>query len=490
MSEARTRRNSQFQSSIFESSSISQNKSTIERESFNNRQLRQRSCDSLSLDYGRSQPRDYRNVQGNDYTYYDSSKTSRNKNQERQFGVQNSNQFEYEDSNSRPSKPSDTPNLLGNDQNNYYQKENIRKTSRDFEPKYSETSAFNRKYSELYGSSQHIKQLPKKEENNTERRGDVSSRQRKRENMESTIFYPSQYKDFERENPQETRKTQFSPESRRLEMRESSIFGKQEPRQAPSQQHDTYNEEKRRKNHMYSDIFGEPSEYAHNKCPDKLIAATQKWTENDARTYTREEDYDAQKFKSKNLWGNEDYQERNITPQPNRADPQNPLQFKNREMASSMQNYSESQGKTQEPAIVEYDLENLPRNITKEGIKKICSSVHVVSIQIDDDNITGTCKGNGKIVIRTSTNAEKDLKRLQLDLADENIALKTHKENLGLKSNYSQLSSVKWNDPHIARDPSENSIKRKESHNRKPVDEIYMANMQWQRTKNPKHEYK
>mmetsp|Transcript_23037 Transcript_23037/g.22781 ORF Transcript_23037/g.22781 Transcript_23037/m.22781 type:complete len:127 (+) Transcript_23037:853-1233(+) len=123
---------------------------------------------------------------------------------------------------------------------------------------------------------------------------------------------------------------------------------------------------------------------------------------------------------------------------------QNPQEYKTREMASSMQDYNEfSTKQAQEPATAEYDLENLPRNTTKESLKRICSSVHIVSIQIDTDNLTGFCKGTGKIMIRTSANSEKDLQRLQLDLADEDIVLKIHRENVGLKSNYSELSGLK-----------------------------------------------
>lgn len=161
-------------------------------------------------------------------------------------------------------------------------------------------------------------------------------------------------------------------------------------------------------------------------------------------------------------------------------------------MASSMQDYNQIPIRNhQEPSLVEYDLEHLPRNMTKESLKRICESYHVVSITIDTDNITGNCKGTGRIVVRASGNKEKDLQRLQFDLADHDIVLKIHKENLGKKSNYADVSGIEWNDPHVSKSQHGNSrFDLRDSYNKAPLDESFMANIQWQRTKNPKSEFR
>lgn len=244
-----------------------------------------------------------RNSKGNDLDYQDAYQPRPNRNIDSRSSNRNSLNYDYEDSNPRTNRPSDTQHLLGNDKSNYYGRQNIRKVP-DFEPKYQETSAKSRKYADLYGETS--SQPSRTDENYSNNRPELSSRQRKQENNESTIFYQSQYRNVTPELTRDTQSSQFSPELRRTEMQESSIFYKQDHKNVPRSPIESWDEEPRRKNQNYSDLFGAPTESQTNRKPEKLMASTTKWTENDARTYTREEDFDVQKFKSKNLWGSED----------------------------------------------------------------------------------------------------------------------------------------------------------------------------------------
>ena len=79
----------------------------------------------------------------------------------------------------------------------------------------------------------------------------------------------------------------------------------------------------------------------------------------------------------------------------------------------------------QEPAasrVVDLQLQNLPSSADLIGIKKMSGARHVISAAVDEDNMKGTCTGTGRIQIRL--NQKENLEDIQLNFAKQGVQVK------------------------------------------------------------------
>jgi len=56
--------------------------------------------------------------------------------------------------------------------------------------------------------------------------------------------------------------------------------------------------------------------------------------------------------------------------------------------------------KLQKAEVVDFDLRCLPSECDSATVKQIANVKHVISADIEHDNLTGACKGQGRIKIR------------------------------------------------------------------------------------------
>jgi hypothetical protein len=121
-----------------------------------------------------------------------------------------------------------------------------------FEPAYQAVSAYDRKQLDLYGV---INSKPALSQTKS---FSPDPKQRKKQELASEVFNNKKVV----EQPYEREKTirrPFTPETRKSEMMSSSVFG--DPKSFPGPKSAPKKEDFRRKNQMFSDIFGEPVEY-------------------------------------------------------------------------------------------------------------------------------------------------------------------------------------------------------------------------------------
>ena len=273
MSEARARKNDHFQSSIF---SIQEPVTVISKNTFAHQKYNENSSifnDSYQKQeskplkkYSTFKPENLLSpgLNKNPSNDYPRPRTS---NSQRSSIFNPSEPIEY-----KPNiyKPKDSI-ILGTDADDYSPKKQPVKV---FEPNYEYTPANEKKQLELYGVVNPKPSSPEK------RSISVDPKARKSQEMNSQIFgIEKDQKISENQRDGESKKEEinkksvkraYTPDIRKIEMSRSSIFGDE-----PSiSQEKPSNEKKedivRRKNHLYSDIFGDPKVYKSIASPDKL----------------------------------------------------------------------------------------------------------------------------------------------------------------------------------------------------------------------------
>ena len=90
--------------------------------------------------------------------------------------------------------------------------------------------------------------------------------------------------------------------------------------------------------------------------------------------------------------------------------------------------------------LFDLELSSIPESYTAPQIKELCGGIHVVSLTVDIDNFTGTCRGLGRLKVRT--NESKDIERLEKVFRYKGIRIQQHSENVGRKTNYAEISNV------------------------------------------------
>jgi hypothetical protein len=160
--------------------------------------------------------------------------------------------------------------ILGNDKTHYYKK-NQKKNAEvpTFQPKYDEKTIQERIEKELYGGfhiyrSSQTKKLQKFEE---------SAKHRKRNNLTSTF---DSYKNDENVPPEPIKeKTEYSASKRKFEILASGVFNEKPSQDFPRVSRREDFDDKRRKNHLFSDLAGR-DDYVQSK-KELLVSASQNW---------------------------------------------------------------------------------------------------------------------------------------------------------------------------------------------------------------------
>ncbi|CAG9311807.1 unnamed protein product [Blepharisma stoltei] len=334
-----------------------------------------------------------------------------------------------------PHKPRDQESLLGSEPLVFYKKsinEHI-ETNEFFEPRYKEDSAAERKAKEFHGGL--AIEIDKKSERNDSPIKTV--KQLKEENLASSHFETTR-KSYD--NPKILKENNeqigFSPERRKAEMRSSAIFDDRKVVEVPKDQIEKPDDSLRRKDANYSDLFGNSHYSPKKKITEKLISATEKWTES-VSPLNKSQGYDPKTQLYKNLRASHESSEP-VTIQTENSEPEKQIhnmpncspakRLKAKELVSSFQDFKDYSNYTpvlsKDLNLIELDLKGLSSTMTDQDLKKICSSVHIVSARAEIDNFTGKCKGTGRIKVRTNSMREKELKSLEMTLAEKGIAFK------------------------------------------------------------------
>ena len=61
--------------------------------------------------------------------------------------------------------------------------------------------------------------------------------------------------------------------------------------------------------------------------------------------------------------------------------------------------------------VVDFDLADLPEDCNEDTIRKIADAKHVIKAEVLSDNLTGACKGFGRIKLRM--NKDDDFEKVK-----------------------------------------------------------------------------
>ena len=163
--------------------------------------------------------------------------------------------FENENQNYRkpsPYKPKDSI-VLGTDTYEFSKTKPIK----PFEPAYPSVSSYERKQLEVFGIVN-----PKEFSESLTITHSPDPKTRKAEEMNSKVFENQKSYESPENFQQKTKNRPFTPESRKAEMRNSSIFG--DKPLVLSESVTREKEDPRRKNQMFSDLFGRSVDYTNS----------------------------------------------------------------------------------------------------------------------------------------------------------------------------------------------------------------------------------
>ena len=336
-----------------------------------------------------------------------------------------------------------TKYLLGDDRSTFFKKSvnDYFGIPKDFEPKYSNESAFDRRQKELYNgfSPSKLDESPSKREYE-----EFSARERKMQDRVS-VFDTNKYRQPE-DNPKEnTKPPLYNPNIRKNEILTSNVFEERVVQEYKKPVQSRENDEERRKNHLYSDLFGLSSNNRLEKPAERLQAASH-FLSTSSKPSAK---YDPRDQPLKNLASSIEIGEsptkiprnRPKTPQASytpRFQDSLPTasQMKQHELSTLYPNNQNPK----KAELFDLELSSIPESYTAPQIKELCGGIHVVSLTVDIDNFTGTCRGLGRLKVRT--NESKDIERLEKVFRYKGIRIQQHSENVGRKTNYAEISNV------------------------------------------------
>lgn len=168
-----------------------------------------------------------------------------------------------------------------------------------------------------------------------------------------------------------------------------------------------------------------------------------------------------------------------------------PGKVKIEEARSELQPLQEFSDKT--PEVYEILLTKVPRTLDKVDLRKICEGMHVISTELDTDNLTGASKGTGSIKLRCGN--EKKLKNFECKLLKEGIETKPRAKSNLVKHTwfYSDDKMKKESEPKFikVRELESNVFgkPRKFTPVRQQRDTAFQSLMQWKKTQNAKREF-
>lgn len=115
----------------------------------------------------------------------------------------------------------------------------------------------------------------------------------------------------------------------------------------------------------------------------------------------------------------------------------NPKIMKQEELRTFAINHSPSKVE-----IYEVCLQNIPQEYSEFIVRELLRGFHLVAVIIDSNNITGECKGTGKIIMRT--NYEQDVQALVVKLRKFGISAHVDMTSKGRRNNFSEFFSENW----------------------------------------------
>ena len=396
----------------------------------------------------------------------------------------------------RTNQISSTKYLIGNEKSTFYKKsvdQNLGLPDQ-FEPKYTRDSAFERKQKE-FNSGFSPQKKGDGDEGTFSERENLTAKQRKLQDRVS-VFDSSDRKVVPRQveviKKVDSKPEIYDPRNRKGETMSSDVFGNRTVHEYKKPLEVRENEDDRKKNHLYSDLFGRNSSPTREKVKDRLVPSDNFYNAKSRQNL----EYDPRGQTTKHLASQIEIGEGTLKSQRNR--PMTP-QYTHIE-SRSVVGQSNPGISTPGPAkLSELELCNVPGHFNAAAIKELCGGLHVVSLALDIDNFTGACKGSGSLKIRT--NNPSDLTQLSQTLKSKSIQIKEKQENLGRKSNYAEVSNVSWHHPYDYNKSStplgarESKMKNLESsffssqikYSPKPTESFnneLSAQVQWMNTKN------
>ena len=87
--------------------------------------------------------------------------------------------------------------------------------------------------------------------------------------------------------------------------------------------------------------------------------------------------------------------------------------------ASSLTHYNNAD--SSQPRVVDLVMTQLPADTKAEDLKRIAESKHVFEATVEEDNMKGTCTGNGRIKIRL--NHGEDAEKVKLNFLRKGICV-------------------------------------------------------------------
>uniref|UniRef100_A0A7S3IEP1 Uncharacterized protein n=1 Tax=Strombidium inclinatum TaxID=197538 RepID=A0A7S3IEP1_9SPIT len=95
--------------------------------------------------------------------------------------------------------------------------------------------------------------------------------------------------------------------------------------------------------------------------------------------------------------------------------------------------YYEKPADPVQTTVVDIDLSGLPPSCDDQTVKRVANVKHVISTDLQHDNLTGACKGEGRIKIRL--NEEESLEQVRLNFLKAGYVVKNHTEDARKKPN-------------------------------------------------------
>ncbi len=201
--------------------------------------------------------------------------------------------------------------------------------------------------------------------------------------------------------------------------------------------HDINNltDNKRKKDHMYSDILGQTSQGGRGspirKKNDDLASSSGNWSNTaDVKSQIKKDytSYSSKTQKHSQLRSALDTHTFEQPPPPPPAEPvqgaptvlgcKKSMAVKVQDLASDIHGTGSATASYKnndhtKNNIVDFDLKDLPQNVTVEELKKIAKVKHVISAQLDEDSIRNVCTGTGRVKLRLAPDEDQEAVKLR-----------------------------------------------------------------------------
>jgi hypothetical protein len=243
-----------------------------------------------------------------------------------------------------------------------------------------------------------------------------------------------------------------NPEQRR-DFLNSRVFGQPKIYESTRAMKEPESPEKR-KNHMYSDVFGAGMYQARNVKKDSELRPVHVSLYETARS-PPDYDYNPQNSSTRMLRSAQDPEHYSYTPKTTARNAMPAEMQYDARLVKNLEQRSSSEierfggvSESVEPYLKDYKLTNLPPNMNSEALKELLFKVHIVRADLEMNNLTGLCKGSGVVTIRATSS--KDLREFEITLVSKGIYIQEiSNKTSGKKSNYTEVSTTCWLDSNL-----------------------------------------